>query len=87
MKVPSLFTALDLVNGWGFIVYDLSKQKKTANHPTIESNENSSVEFVKTVSTLYFQQKRHDKLIKHKELIFLSFLRQHYHVSSPKITA
>ena len=45
------------------------------------------MEFVKTVSTLYFQQKRHDKLIKHKELIFLSFLRQHYYVSSPKITA
>ena len=87
MRVPALFTALILLMV-GALLYMLFQSKRRQRIiPTIEPNENSSVEFVKTVSTLYFQQKRHDKLIKHKELIFLSFLRQHYYVSSPKITA
>ncbi len=86
MKVPSLFGALVLLI-LGALLYMIFQSKRRQRIiPVIESNENSSVEFIQTVSTLYFQQKRHDKLIKHKELIFLSFLRQHYHVSSPKIT-
>ena len=86
MKVPSLFTALILLMV-GTLLYMIFQSKRRQRIiPAIESNENSSLEFVKTVSTLYFQQKRHDKLIKHKELIFLSFLRQHYHLTSPKIT-
>ena len=86
MRVPALFTALILLM-IGVLLYMIFQSKRRQQIiPTIESNDNSSVEFVQTVSVLYFQQKRHDKLIKHKELIFLSFLRQHYHVSSPKIT-
>ena len=86
MMVPSLFTALILLMV-GVLLYMIFQSKRRQRIiPTIESNENSSLEFVQTISTLYFQQKRHDKLIKHKELIFLSFLRQHYHVSSPIIT-
>ena len=87
MRESALFTALILLMV-GALLYMLFQSKRRQRIiPTIEPNENSSLEFVKTVSTLYFQQKRHDKLIKHKELIFLSFLRQHYYVSSPKITA
>ena len=86
MRVPALFTALILLI-IGILLYMIFQSKRRQQIiPTMESNDNSSLEFVQTVSVLYFQQKRHDKLIKHKELIFLSFLRQHYHVSSPKIT-
>jgi len=86
MRVPSLFAALILlmVGALLYMVFQSKRRQKVI--PAVESNENSSVEFVETVSKLYFQQKRHDKLIKHKELIFLSFLRQQYYVSSPKIT-
>lgn len=87
MRVPALFTALIMLMV-GALLYMLFQSKRRQRIiPTIAPNENSSLEFVKTVSTLYFQQKRHDKLIKHKELIFLSFLRQRYYVSSPGITA
>ncbi len=86
MRVPTLFTALILLIV-GVLLYMIFQSKRRQRIiPAIESNENSSVEFVQTVSRLYFQQKRHDKLIKHKELIFLSFLRQHYYISSPKTT-
>ena len=86
MRVPALFTALILLM-IGVLLYMVFQSKRRQRViPAIESNENSSLEFVKTVSTLYFQQKRHDKLTKHKELIFLSFLRQQYYISSPKIT-
>ncbi len=81
-----MFTALILLIVGALLYMIFQSKRRQRIIPAIESNENSSVEFVQTVSTLYFQQKRHDKLIKHKELIFLSFLRQHYHVSSPKIT-
>jgi len=87
MRVPALFTALILLMIGALLYMVFQSKRRQRIIPTIEPNENSSVEFVKTVSTLYFQQKRHDKLIKHKELVFLSFLRQHYYVSSPKITA
>ena len=87
MNEPALFTALILLMV-GVLLYMVFQSKRRQRIiPVVESNENSSVEFVKTVSTMYFQQKRHDKLIKHKELIFLSFLRQQYYVSSSKITA
>ena len=86
MKVPALFTALILLMIGAFLYMAFQSKRRQKIIPAVESNENSSVEFVETVSKLYFQQKRHDKLIKHKELIFLSFLRQQYYVSSSKIT-
>jgi len=85
MRVPSLLAALVLLMIGAFLYMIFQSKRRQKIIPAIESNENSSVEFVETVSKLYFQQKRHDKLIKHKELIFLSFLRQQYFVSSPKI--
>ena len=86
MKVPALFAALILLMIGALLFMIFQSKRRQRIIPTIEPNENSSLEFVQTVSTLYFQQKRHDKLIKHKELIFLSFLRQRYYISSPKIT-
>jgi len=86
LRVPALFAALMLLI-FGAILYMLFQSKRRQRViPPVESNENSSVEFVETVSKLYFQQKRHDKLIKHKEKLFLSFLRQQYFISTPKIT-
>lgn len=86
MKVPALSTALFLLIIGALLYMIFQSKRRQRIIPTVELNENSSLEFVQTVSTLYFQQKRHDKLIKHKELIFLSFLRQRYYISSPKVT-
>ena len=86
MKVPALSTALILLIIGALLYMIFQSKRRQRIIPTVELNENSSLEFVQTVSTLYFQQKRHDKLIKHKELIFLSFLRQRYYISSPKVT-
>ena len=86
LKVPALFAALVLLIV-GLVLYMVFQSKRRQRIiPPVETNENSSVEFIETVSKLYFQQKRHDKLIKHKEQIFLSFIRHHYYVSSPKVT-
>ncbi|MBL4704774.1 MAG: hypothetical protein JKY54_09645, partial [Flavobacteriales bacterium] len=50
--------------------------------PAGEKRTNSSVEFADTVSELYYQEKRHDKLIKHLEAVFMDFVRNKYYMSS-----
>ena len=86
LKVPALFSALILLI-IGLIIYMLFQSKRRQRIiPAIETNENSSLEFVETVSKLYFQQKRHDKLIKHQEQYFLSYIKHHYYISSPVIS-
>lgn len=86
LKQPALFSALLLLIS-GILLYIIFQSKRRQRIiPAVETNENSTIEFVETVSKLYFQQKRHDKLIKHKEQIFLTFIKHHYYISSPEIS-
>jgi len=53
--------------------------------PIIEQNVNTSLEFIKTVGLLYFQQQNHRKLMHLKLKLFLNFIRQRYHLPTNTI--
>jgi hypothetical protein len=78
---PALLAAFILLI-IGLVLYMLIFSKRTQKIiPPIESNENSSMEFMDIVSKLYFQQKQHNKLVNHMVQIFISFLRDRYHIN------
>jgi hypothetical protein len=67
---------------FSLIIYAIfASKRKQKIIPAVELFENSSVEFVETVSRLYFLQKKHKHLIKQIEKIFFDFVRNRYHIS------
>lgn len=66
-----------------YIVFKIKRKQKII--PTIEPNENSSLEFVETVSKLYLKQDKHYKFIKHYEQSFIHFIKDKYYISSINI--
>lgn len=78
---PALLAAFILLIV-GLVLYILIFSKRTQKIiPPVESNENSSMEFMDIVSKLYFQQKQHNKLVNHMVQIFISFLRERYYIN------
>ena len=87
LKERSLRSAYLLLVG-ALLVYVLFKLKRKQNIiPTIEPNNNSSLEFLETVSKLYLRQNKHSKFIKHYEHSFIHFIKDKYFVSSPEINS
>jgi hypothetical protein len=68
----------------GFYIIFFAKRKQRPV-PVLEKNVNTSLEFVKTVGTLYFRKNQHRRLIKLKLRYFFSFVRQKYFISTGKI--
>jgi len=86
---PALLAAFVLLIA-GMLLYMLVFSKRRQKIiPPVESNENSSMEFMDIVSKLYFQQKQHNKLVNHMIQIYISFLRERYYINlaqkDPKI--
>jgi hypothetical protein len=50
--------------------------------PVILPNENTSLEFVQTVGSLYYQQNDHQKLVLQKMKLFLQFIRSRYYLQT-----
>jgi hypothetical protein len=48
--------------------------------PVLEENTNTSLEFIQSIGTLYFQQNNHAKLCQQKMKLFLSFIRERYNI-------
>jgi len=86
MSSPLQFVLKNSQLKWAFyllitmlMLYLLFRSKRRQRPiPTLEKNENSSMEFVNTVTQLYYQTKRHDKLVRHKEIQFMSFVKKRY---------
>jgi len=53
--------------------------------PASESKENMSLQYINTLSSLYLQEKKHNKLIKLKEKTFLNFIAERYYIHSNKL--
>ena len=71
----------------GLLVFVIFKAKREQRIiPVIEPLENSSVEFAKTVGSLYYQHKDYTNLITKKLNYFLEFVRSHYYLDTRKIT-
>lgn len=66
-----------------YVLFGLKRKQRII--PTVEPNNNTSLEFVETVSRLYLKQEKHYKFIKHYEQSFIHFIKDKYYISSPKI--
>lgn len=52
--------------------------------PVLPQKTNSSIEFVETMGSLYFQQSSYLKIVNHEKELFLSFIRTKYGISTNK---
>lgn len=55
--------------------------------PVLEKNRNTSLEFLQTMSNLYFLQNDHRKIALHKMRLFLAFIRERYYLSTQDLDA
>lgn len=63
------------------LLYVLFRAKrKQRKIPILENNRNTSLEFVETIGTLYFQQQDHKGIVRKQMELFLAHLRQRYHL-------
>ena len=69
----------------GAVLYALFKGKRMQKIvPATESKTNLSLQYINTLSSLYLQEKKHNKLIKLKEKTFLNFIANRYYIQSHK---
>ena len=68
------------------ILYVLFKGKRRQNvvH-AIEMKENSSLNYIETVSSLYLQERKHNKLVILQKRSFIDFIGNHYYIRRHKI--
>lgn len=65
-----------IFTAFSFMLFKSKRRQRVI--PTRESNVNTSLEYVKTLSSLFLQQKQHKKLVNHLEDIFNHHLRKRY---------
>lgn len=69
-----LFLALSLI----YVFFRAKRRQRRI--PILEKNRNTSLEFVETIGTLYFQQQDHKGILKKQMHLFLGHIRQRYHL-------
>ena len=63
-----------------FIVFRSKRQQRII--PQIERKENTSKQYIKTISTLYQSQKQNNKLVLHMKEIFFNKIKSKYFISN-----
>lgn len=75
------YTMLGLV-----LLYILFRAKRRQRViPVLEKNTNTSMEFLSTIGSLYFLHNDHKKMSIQKMKLFLSFIREHYHLPTNEL--
>jgi len=74
-----------LLSTIGFYLFFRAKRKQQIV-PVLETKENSSLEYIKTVGRLYFLQNDHKKLASQKMKLFLQHVRTHYTIPTHEIS-
>ncbi len=69
-----------LLMGGLFLVFRAKRRQSII--PIKDPNSNTSLEFIETIGSLYFQQNNHTKLSLQKMKLFLGFIRDRYHIST-----
>ncbi|RYF77044.1 MAG: DUF4350 domain-containing protein, partial [Cytophagaceae bacterium] len=81
-KQPALTWAY-YIGLFGLIIYALFAGKRTQRIiPVVQLPQNTSLEFVKTVGRMYFQQNDHDNVARKKIQYFLADLRERYFLNT-----
>ena len=78
---------------WAFLVlliaailYAIFKGKRMQRIvPATESKENTSLQYINTLSSLYLQERKHSKLVRLMEKTFLNFIANRYYIHTQKI--
>ena len=66
-----------------YLIFGAKRKQRTI--PVLKKNKNTSLEFIDTIGNLYFQQQNHRKLSLQKMKLFLSFLRERYHINTSTV--
>lgn len=69
---------LALILGAIYILFGAKRRQRVI--PIMETNHNTSLEFIETIGRLYFQQQDHKSIIKKQMHLFLAHVRQRYHL-------
>ena len=82
---PSLAWAWYLTISLGLLYLLFRAKRKQRIIPVLEQNENTSFEFISTIGRLYFLQNDHKKLCVQKMKLFLSYIRDRYHLNTTQV--
>lgn len=66
-----------------FLLFRSKRKQRVV--PILEAKENTSLEFVQTIGTLYFQQNEHRQLALQKMKLFLQFIRNRYNLPTNNV--
>jgi hypothetical protein len=77
---PSLRWSWYMFMGLGLIYIVFGAKRRQRKIPILETNRNTSLEFVETIGLLYFQQQDHKGIIKKQMHLFLAHMRQRYNL-------
>lgn len=80
MSTPSLKAAYLLLLSGVLIYMIFGGRRRQKAIPLIEKNENTSLEYIETVSQLFYQQGQHEKLVAHMREIFYHKMEQKYYL-------
>lgn len=80
LSEPSLRWTWYLLLAIAFLYVIFRAKRKQRIIPVVEENTNTSLEFIQSIGTLYFQQNNHAKLCQQKMKLFLSFIRERYNI-------
>lgn len=80
MSSPPLKTAYYLFVIGLFLYAVFEGRRKQKSIPITDKNENTSLEYIETVSQLFYQQNQHEKLVAHMKSIFFHKMEQKYFI-------
>ncbi|MFT4536017.1 MAG: hypothetical protein ACJA1A_003618 [Saprospiraceae bacterium] len=80
MSSPPLKTAYYLFVLGLFLYAVFGGKRKQKSIPITDKNENTSLEYIATVSQLFYQQDQHEKLVAHMKSIFYHKMEQKYFI-------
>jgi len=82
MSQPPLRWAYYLI-AFGLILFVVSRGRRRQRViPTLVPNENTSLEYIETLSELYRSQYQHHKLAKHLKVVFHQWIKKKYFISA-----
>lgn len=83
-KAPLKWAWISILFGIAFFMYFNGKRRQRII-PIIPEIKNTTTEFVKTVSNLFFESEDYNSIIHKKINYFLEYIRSHYHLSTDKL--
>ncbi|MEO0341448.1 MAG: hypothetical protein AAF242_19835, partial [Bacteroidota bacterium] len=85
LKQPALAWAWYLLLGTAILFLLFRTKRRQRIIPVLESDHNTSMEFLQTIGNLYFLQKDHKKIALHKMRLFLAFVRERYQLQTNQL--